>query len=169
MNRTRVVAVLAGYAAAIVAALLAGWADDLRVRALGVDSSGGMFAGGEMLASLGAFVLVALVPTALALWWLRGHRVLWSGVAAFAIAFAGAGLLALLAPRRVPRDPASELFELLALAQFVGAPLWAGAFTLFAWLAPRGAPRRAMFVAVALQLAACAFAAARWLAVRPPS
>jgi hypothetical protein len=66
--------VLAGYAAAVVAAIVAAWLYDVRVSALPEDTSGGMYAGGQMLTSLAVFLVVALVPTLYLVWSLRRHE-----------------------------------------------------------------------------------------------
>jgi len=73
--------VLGGYVAALVAGGVAGHLYDLRMAEQPYDTSGGMYAGGEMLTELAAFLPVALVPTLLALWFLREHRGLWTAVA----------------------------------------------------------------------------------------
>jgi hypothetical protein len=173
MNRwVRLGIVGGGYAAAGVLAFLAGWVNDRRLAALPYDTSGGMYAGGQMILQLGVFLLVALAPTALALWWLRNHRGLWTVVAAGALSFALAGLLAVMSFLVHPgtsRGLGPFVLEMLGLAQLLGAPFWALAFTLLAWLAPRGGPRRAMFAAVVVQLASCAFAALHWLTSLPRS
>src|SRR5678815_4601497 len=89
--------VIGGYAAAVVAAMVAAWLYDVRAAALPYDTSGGMYAGGQMLQSLGAFLVVALVPTLLGLWFLRGHERFWNAVAVASLAFAVIGLVAVLA------------------------------------------------------------------------
>jgi len=55
--------VIGGYVAAFGAAALAGGAYDVRVSSLPYDTSGGMYAGGQLLQELGVFLLVALLPT----------------------------------------------------------------------------------------------------------
>ena len=90
----RIAVVVAGYAAAIGAAAIAAWAYNWRVAAFPYDTSGGMYAGGEMMCSLAAFLCVALVPTLLALWFLRGNEKFWNVVAVASLAFAVVGLLA---------------------------------------------------------------------------
>src|SRR5262245_27189325 len=110
--------VIAGYAAAIAAGVAAGWLYDLRMAAMPYDTSGGMYAFGQLLAFLAAFLVVALVPTLLWLWSLRSHSGFWNGLALAAIAFAAAGLVAVLTvvvtPGSTP-NPALLLVGLLAL------------------------------------------------------
>jgi len=69
-RRTKIALVLAGYALAVVAAFVAGWLYDLRVSKLPYDTSGGMYAGGQLLQSLAAFLVVAFATTLLGLWFL---------------------------------------------------------------------------------------------------
>jgi hypothetical protein len=80
--------VIVGYLAAIAAAAVAAWWYDVRMAALPYDTSGGMYAAGQMIQSLAAFLLVALAPTVLWLWFLRSHTGFWNGLALASIAFA---------------------------------------------------------------------------------
>jgi hypothetical protein len=172
MNRwAKVGLVLAGYVAAIAAAALAAWVYDVRVSALPYDTSGGMYAGGQLLTSLGAFFVVALVPTVLALWFLRGHHGFWNTVAVVAIGFALAGLAAVLIPLVV--SPASRnvgvmFVDLFGLAHLLGAPLWIAGLVLFAILSPTRFARRTLLAAVGIELAVGVCALVHWFTTRPP-
>jgi hypothetical protein len=81
-----------------------------------------MYAAGEMMAALAAFLPVALVPTLLALWFLRDHRRVWTAVALASLAFAFAGLAGVLMPH-LRHDGATTmatpLLALLGLAQLL--------------------------------------------------
>src|SRR5678809_1305024 len=94
-TRAKVGVVVTGYVAAVGAAILAGWMYNVRVSALPYDTSGGMYAGGEALTSLGAFLVIALFPTLLALWFVRRHERFWNVVGTLAIIFAAVGMLSL--------------------------------------------------------------------------
>src|SRR5438093_7585135 len=119
--------VCAGYVLALVAGGVAGHVYNARVSALSYDTRGGMYAAGESLSALSAFLVVALVPTLLALWFQRRNRRLWQSIAIASLGFATAGLLAVLMPL-VTHDSPSNLvmmaFSLLGLAQLLGMPLW---------------------------------------------
>jgi len=172
MNRiTRVSIVVGGYVAAIVAAVVAAWLYDVRMSRMPYDTSGGMYAGGQMLTSLAAFLAVALVPTLAGLWFLRRHRGLWNGIAISAIAFAGVGLVAVLLPlsTRHAHDTLPLVFlELFGLAQLLGVPLWTIAFMLFAVMAPTRESRRGLIASVAIELVIGVCAFVHWFVPRPP-
>ena len=162
--------VVAGYGAAMAAAAVAAAMYNARVSTLPYDTSGGMYAAGESMYSLAAFLVVALVPTLLALWFLRGHQKFWNGVALASIAFAAAGLLAVLTPL-VTRSTASialALVGLLALAQLLGMPFWSLTFALFAFLAPTREARRKLLVAIGIELVIGACASVHWFVPAPP-
>jgi hypothetical protein len=95
-RRTRIGAVAGGYALALVAARVAAWLYDLRVSALRYDTSGGMYAFGQLSAALSAFLVVALPATALAVWFMRRGG-MWKALATASFAFLGASVLAALA------------------------------------------------------------------------
>ena len=163
--------VLAGYVAAVLAAIAAGWLYDARVSSLPYDTSGGMYAAGEMLQSLAAFLVVALVPTLLALWFLRRNERFWNVVAVLSIAFAGLGLIAVLIPLATKGRTdhvALMLLELFGLAHLLGAPFWVIAFVLFAFLAPTRSTRRQMFVALGIEVAVGVCALVHWFVPRSP-
>src|SRR5262245_1945344 len=133
---TKVGMVAAGYVAAVAAGGVAGVLYNARMAVQPYDTSGGMYAGGELLTELAAFLPIALVTTLLALWFLRHHRGLWTAVALASLAFALAGLAGVLMPRcghDGPTTIATALLALLGLAQLLGAPLWILAFVLFAF------------------------------------
>lgn len=163
--------VIGGYVAAFGGAALAGWAYDVRVSSLPYDTSGGMYAGGQLLQELGVFLLVALLPTLYALWLLRRNAGFWNTVAAASLAFAVGGLCAVLTPLVTGspgRSAALAVVELLALSQFLGMPLWFGAFALFAVLAPTRPARRMLVGAIGTELAIGVLAVVHWFSPRPP-
>lgn len=167
VRRTKIALVVAGYGLAVVAAVVAGWLYDLRVVGLPYDTSGGIYAGGQLLQSVGAFLAVALVPTLLGLWFLRGNERFWNAVAVVALAFAAIGLIAVLMPLAFGTSGQSiplALLELLGLAQLLGVPLWFAAFSLFALLAPTRRARRTLTLAVMFEAVIGVCAAVHWFA-----
>ena len=158
--------VVGGYGAAILAGFVAGWFYNWRVAALPYDTSGGMYAAGEMTSSLGAFRVVALVPTLLMLWFLRRHEGFWNAMAVASLAFAAVGLVAVLSPlvfTPPPQHVGSLVVELLRLAQLLGVPLWCLAFGLFAFLAPTHATRRVLVAATAIEIVIGVCALVHWI------
>ena len=153
--------VLGGYALAFLVSFAAVAVYDRRFTPADNQQMGGMIAGGEMIYGAGLFVLVALVPTGLALWFVRRHRPSWSVLTLGCLAFAITGLAAVfstLASRGTPA-PQLVLLDLFGLVQMLGSPLWIAAFGLFALLAPARDLRIRMLAAVAIEIviAGCAF------------
>jgi hypothetical protein len=154
--------VLAGYLLALIASVASGVIYDRRFTAADNQASGGMIAGAELILGTGVFLLIALAPTLLALWWVRNSRPVWSWFTGFALAFAILGLAAVLGTLAIHEPPRALLIILVGVvgvAQMLGSPIWVGGFALFAWLAPARDLRRRMLIATAIEVAvgACAF------------
>lgn len=167
----KIMTVVAGYIAALLAAVVAAWAYDVRVGKLPYDTSGGMYAGGQLMTSAAVFLLVALAPTVLALWFLRRHTGFWNGVAIVSVVFAGTGLVAVLTSlvyRGTPRGLPLMMVELVGLSQLLGVPLWFGAFVLFAVVAPTREIREKLAVAIAIEAVIAAFAFVHWFLPQTP-
>jgi hypothetical protein len=163
--------VCAGYLLAFIAGGVAGHLYNARVSALPYDTSGGMYAAGESMSALGAFLVVALAPTSLALWFLRGNGKFWQAVALVSLGFAGAGLLAVLMPlvfHGASNNPVVLGIELFSLAHLLGMPLWTVAFVLFALLAPTRPARRLLVAAIGVELVVGLCAAIHWFVPSSP-
>jgi hypothetical protein len=124
---------------------------DARAAESPYDTSGGMYAGGEAMTALGAFLFVALLPTLLALWFLRGNTKFWNAVAILSLVFAVSGLVAVLVS--IATHGPNGLLGVFAVSQALGVPLSLVAFALFALIAPTREARRKLFVAAGLELA----------------
>ncbi len=164
-GRAKVGVVGAGYLAAVASGILAAWLYNLRMAAMPYDTSGGMYAAGESLAGLAAFLVVALIPTLLGLWYLRRNRIVWLTVSFGALAFATAGLVAVLitfATRGAGQTIGLLLVELLALSQLLGVPFWILGLALLVVLAPTPQPRRTLFVAIGVELVIAVLAGIHW-------
>lgn len=163
--------VLGGYGAAVVAGGAAGWLYNQRMAAMPYDTSGGMYAAGEMMSSLAVFLVVSLAPTALMLWFLRRHHGFWNFVAVGSLAFAVVGLFAVLRPL-VYQTTASHVgvlvMDLVRLSQLLGVPLWAVAFALCAFLAPSRTSRLTLVTATAIEVVIGVCALVHWFVPRPP-
>ncbi len=160
-----------GYLLALGAGAAASHLYNARMAAMPYDTSGGMYAAGDFMTALGTFLVVALVPTLLGLWFLRVNTRLWQAIAIASLAFASAGLLAVLMPL-VTHDPPKHLvsvaFSLLGLAQLLGMPFWTAAFVLFAFLAPDRSARRLLKAAIGLELVIGVCAAFHWFVSGSP-
>jgi hypothetical protein len=163
--------VISGYMAAVLAAIVAGWLYDVRVSALPYDTSGGMYAGGQLITALGAFLAVALIPTVFLLWCSRRNERFWNWVGLVSLWFAAAGLVAVLLPALThgrADNVALVLLGLLGLAQLLGVPLWAFAFGIFAWLAPTKETRQQVLTALGIEVVIGVCAVIHWTMPRPP-
>lgn len=148
--------VLGGYGLAFAASILSVASYDRRFTAADNQTMGGMIAGGEMMLGGAVFVVVSLVPTGLALWFLRESRRFWSVFSVAGLAFAIGGLASVLlifVPRgALASVPALEFAEMLSPLRMLSAPLWLGGFLLFAVLAPGRDLRLRMLFAAAIEL-----------------
>lgn len=170
---TRLSLVLGGYALAFVTSGVCVVLYDRRWTAQDNQTMGGMIAGGEMLLGFAVFCLVSLVPTGLALWFLRDSRRFWSAFTTAGLVFASTGLAAVLLPLAVGRGamgtvPALVWVDVLAIAQMFGSPLWIGGFLLFAVLAPAPDLRRRMLVATAIEVVIAGCGLVHFLVPRSP-
>jgi len=172
MNRwMKVVIVLAGYVLAFIASVALVAIYDWHFTAADNQTSGGMIAGAELIYGTGIFLLVALAPTFLALWFMRTSRSVWDWFTGLGLAFAMLGLPAVLltlAIREPPRAPLVQLASVIGVAQMLGSPLWIGGFALFAWLAPARDLRWRMLLATAIEVAVGACALAHFVLRWPP-
>ena len=163
--------VVAGYVAALVASGVAGWWYDRWAASQPYDTSGGMYAGGQLITELGVLLVASLPPTILALWWLRRNEKFWGAIAAMSLAFAAVGLLAVLSPLVLVEDSLRSwrsILELVRISQLLGVPLWTVAMGLIAVLAPFQSARRMMTLAVALELVIGMVACVHWFARTSP-
>ena len=162
---TKAAVVCAGYLFACLAGFVASYMYNARMSRMPYDTSGGMYAFGEAMSGFSVFLLVALIPTLLALWFLRRNTTLWLSIAIASLGFAIAGLIAVLMPMGYHESP-TNLFmvfiSLLALAQLLGVPFWTVAFVLFAFLAPTRQTRRLIFAAIGIELVIGVRAAIHW-------
>jgi hypothetical protein len=127
--------VLAGYVLAFIASVATVAIYDRHFTVADNQTMGGMIAGAELMYGTGMFLLVALAPTLLALWFMRRSQSVWSWFTGFGLAFAILGLaaaLSTLAIREPPRAPLTMLASVIGVARMLGSPLWIGGFALFA-------------------------------------
>ncbi len=154
--------VAAGYLAAF---LVAAGAVAIRIAATSgpdAQAASGMYAFGDAVLFVAVFGLLALVPTAVALYWLRPYRRFWTGLAGVALAVAAtgaAGAAAFALDRHSGPDAGlGALSVLRILLAFALAP----AFLVMAWIAPYRSSRLALLAAAGVELAVVAFALVSW-------
>ena len=167
----KVVLVLAGYGLAVVASVLAVALFDRQFTPYDNQTMGGMIAGGEMMLGVAVFALASLLPTGLALWYLRRIRAFWSMFTGAGLVFAVLGLAAAAAVFGTTgtsgRLGLMDLVALFGVAQMLGSPLSIGAFILFAILAPAPDLRRRMLLAVAIEVLVAACGALHFFSAAP--
>jgi hypothetical protein len=158
--------VLAGYAAALLAACVTVAIHVASMSGPEADASSGMYAFGDLSLFIAVFWVVALAPTGAALFFLRSYRRVWTVLSAVAVAIATTGLaaLAVFVVGRTASSPSPlASWAGLAVLWILGAPLFAVAFLLAAFISPHRSPRVAFLAATAGEAAVCAYAAFIWL------
>jgi len=153
-RRAKLGAVLAGYLAALLAAGAAAFVRQFLIP--NDPASGGMQAFGDLLFFLGIFGVLALVPTAVGLFWLRPIGKFWLVFSLAALALAATGPVAALTVRA---DHARwVVLDLLGLPRVLGTPLFALAFLVSAFLAPTRFSRRLLLAASACEIVVAGYA-----------
>jgi hypothetical protein len=158
MNRnSKLGVVLAGYAAALLVAGVANYVLD-RLNT-SPDASGGMQAFGDSLRFLGLFGFLALVPTALALYFLRSSERFWRVFSIGCLALAATGPVAAVMLGGNHESPwAGLFFGLFGVLRALGAPLLGLGFLVCAAIAPSWRSRRLLIPAAGIEFAVSAYA-----------
>lgn len=148
--------VLAGYAGAFAAALIA-VEQRLRANAGNPDAQGGMQAFGDGLLFLYVFGLVALLPTALALFYLRERQQFWRALSVGALALAATGLAAALVVllSHQPQFQAALMAPaMLCVLRLLLTPVLGATFVVCALFAPDARARWMLGGGAAIECAA---------------
>jgi hypothetical protein len=154
-NLRKVAVVLAGY---LVAFLIAFTVDYVLTRLNhSPDANGGMQAFGDMLRFLGMFGILALFPTALALYFLRSVEKFWTIFSIAALALAATGPFAALLMGRPKVAPWAVIAGFVGLLEILGAPLFGIGFVFCAVIAPGGRSRWRLLAAAGIEFAVVAF------------
>jgi hypothetical protein len=162
--------VLGGYAAALLVACAAFYIRQLLMRNDGSQASSGMQAFGDLLFIAGLFGFLSLLPTALALYFLRPVEKFWVVLSIAALAVAATGPVA--AATMHSLDRSNSQFALLGLFQLLrvlGAFLLGLGFLVCAVIAPLRRARLLLLVAVGIEGIVsgyafyCLFVLRRWL------
>lgn len=165
----KVGAVLVGYVAAVLAANAAVTVRITHTSGPDAQASAGMYAFGDGLVFIAVFGAAALVPTGLALWFLRPCRWIWTvlSFAALVIAATAIPAAALCILERFLAIPNNSpvIFVMAAafLATLVSPPLAAN-FVVAGAVAPSRAPRWALLAAGAIEGTIAVYAIIHWYA-----
>jgi hypothetical protein len=123
--------VLAGYATAFLLTCAFFYVRELLMPRDASQASAGMQAFADLMLFLGMFGVLSLVPTGLALYFLRSHVRFWTLFSILCLAFACTGPVA-----AVLVQPSWGVMEFFKIPRILGAPLFCLAFLISALLAP---------------------------------
>jgi hypothetical protein len=158
--------VLAGYAAAVVAASVALEIRLEHTQGPDVQASAGMYAFGDFLLFVAVFSSVAIVPTGLALFFLRPLGRLWAALSFVAVAIAVTGVAAMwicILGSRVANLAFPWVgLEALAVLRMFAAPLLAASFAVAVFIAPNWTSRWALVAAAVMEGAVALYTVFHW-------
>jgi len=158
--------VIAGYVAAMLIANAAVNARFLHQSA-DAQNSPGMYAWGDLILFLEVFGLGAIIPTGLALYFLRPIRIFWPLFSLAAVAFAVTGLGAFAATGLWNQQPSNSPLGLLAaiggLREML-SPAAAVIFLLATFAAPGRRPRLILLVAILIEAPLGIYSFHQWFA-----
>src|SRR5262249_3867090 len=127
--------------------------------------SSGMYAFGDAFIFVVVFGVIALIPTALALYWLRPYRRFWLALSILGLACAATGLAAIIlfAMGRHAGSPSPlAMWAAFSVLRILAAPLLAITLLLFAIVSPFRVPRRAFAAASAAEAVVSAYGVWVW-------
>lgn len=160
----KVAVVVGGY---IGAALIASAAVAIRMattRGPDAQASSGMYAFGDVLLFVAVLGVSALVPTGVALFFLRPYRRFWTVASALALAVAVTGAMAAIvfAVDRYTVPSPIATWAALAVLRMLVAPLLALTCLVCTVFAPHRAARLAFLAATVMEAAVSAYAGSVW-------
>jgi hypothetical protein len=157
--------VLAGYVGAF---LLASAVVAVRVALTSgpdAQASSGMYAFGDAALGVAVFFMVGLIPTGLALFFLRPVRRFWTLLATGCLVVAGTGAVALalyVAGRGALPPSALGAAAALTLLRLLPAPLFALVFLVGGLISPYPAPRWTLWAAAGVEIVVSAYIGIVW-------
>jgi hypothetical protein len=156
--------VAVGYAAAFLVASAAVAVRLASTSGPDAQAASGMYAAGDAFLFVAVFGVVALVPTAAALFFLRPYRPFWTVLSAVGLGVAGTGVTAAVLyviGRTAGPSPLATLAGLSVLRILV-APLLALTFLVCSLFSPSRFPRLAFLAATAMEVAVSTYAGIVW-------
>jgi hypothetical protein len=162
----RVGLIFGGYLAAFLLTSGVVWVYVFRTSGPDRQAYGAMYAFGDTLVFLAVFGLLSLVPTALALFFLRRARGFWVAASAVALLIAGTSVAALglvaIGPRHA--SPGLNPWTAIAVPRIFVAPLLMAFFGLSTLLAPEARFRWLLGGATAIECVSSIYGLLRWFA-----
>ena len=154
--------VVGGYVAAILLAFGVVMIHVAQMSAADRDAAAGMYGFGEALLFIAVFGVVSIIPTGLALVFLRQSRRFWIALAVVALAVASTGLaevaVTVLAPQSI--NP----WAMLAFPRIFMSPFLGAAFGVSALVAPGMGSRWTLFGAAAMEGVSSVYGFTHWFA-----
>lgn len=150
--------VLGGYAAALLVACTAFYARQLLAHYVAPQASSGMQAFGDLLFIAGLFAFLSLLPTALALYFLRPVEKFWVVLSIAALVLAATGPVAAATIRSLASNPAFAYLGFFLLLRVLGAFLLGLGFLVCAVIAPVRRARLLLLVAAGIEGLVSAYA-----------
>ena len=155
-------AVIGGYIAAFVLALIAVTVHVIFTSGPDRDASSGMHAFGDALLFIFAFGVIATAPTALALYLLRTNRAFWSLISVAALAVSVTGLASAVSIATSQANTSTSIWLILAVPRILIAPLLAALFGLCSLFSPGRRNRICLGGAAGVECVICIFAIVYW-------
>lgn len=157
--------VAVGYVAAILVATAAVAIRTALTPAAVEQASSGMYAFGDSLLFIGVFSVVALIPTGMALFFLRPYRRFWQIVSGLALAVAVTGVAAAVifqTGRHAVTPSTLTVWIDSSVLRILMAPPLALTFFVCTLFSPYRSPRLALAAATAMEVAVSAYAVIVW-------
>ena len=129
------------------------------------QASSGMYAAGDAFLFVAVFGVCALVPTGIALFFLRPYRRFWTVLSALGLVVAVTGVTAailFLVGRQATAPSALAMLAGLSVLRILVAPLLALAFLVCTLFSPYRSPRFALLAASAMEVAVSAYGGFVW-------
>jgi hypothetical protein len=164
---TKIGVVAGGYLLAAGAASTAVAVHAALVSVVDVQPSGGMSAFGDLALFVAVFTVTALVPSALALFFLRPYRRFWIVVSALGAAVAVTSILAcvvFIAGTHAAAPTSLGFWAAMSVLRLLAAPLFALTFLVSALLSPYRGPRMLLFAACIIEGGVSVYYGLGWFA-----
>jgi hypothetical protein len=157
--------VIGGYAAAGFVASAAVYLRQLHTQDAQAQASAGMYAFGDLILFVGIFGVLALLPTGLALYFLRPFGKFWTMLSITSLAWAVTGLCAACMIALASTRPPQSLWRVVAsfgVVRMLVAPPLATALALSTFIAPTRPLRWRLLGATVIEGAVGAYAFVLW-------